>query len=124
MEVNNQMTAMARFKRWCFYAAIAVIASVAMVFTLSTLENPTKPPSRVIGTASYVLGVPLGLGALISFGIFGAPGSCANSTQILAIFLIPFMSFPIDAGLIFVVREYFHRKASRGLDANGILHIE
>jgi hypothetical protein len=112
-----------RLKRSFICAAIVVVASAAVVFALSSLENPTKPPSRVIDFASYVLGVPLGPGALISFGIFGAPGSCATSTQILAIFLIPFISFPVDAGLIFAVWEFFHRKASRGLDSNGILHI-
>ena len=70
-----------------------------------------------------MVGIPLGAGALISFGIFGAPGSCASSTQILAIFLIPFISLPVDAGLIFAVWEFFHRKALRGLDSDRILHI-
>jgi hypothetical protein len=116
------MTAMARFKRSCIYAAVAVAASAAVSVAMMFLGDPTKS-SNFIEAASYVLGIPLGAGALISFGIFGAPGSCASSTQILAIFLIPFISLPVDAGLIFAVWEFFHRKALRGLDSDRILHI-
>jgi hypothetical protein len=126
MDGTDQMTSMARFKRSCMYAAIAVIASAVTVFALSSLENPAKPSTsgtRAIDLATYVLGLPLGPGALLSFGIFGALRSCAKSTQILAIFLIPFISFPVDAGLIFVVWDFFHRKASRRLDSDGILHV-
>jgi hypothetical protein len=118
---DTQMTWKGRLKRSCAYAIAVVSASTVVVLALSSLEH--SGTSREIDIASFVLGLPLGPGALVSFGIFGTPGPCASNGQIVGFFLIPFVSVVVDAGLIFAVWEFFHRKRSRGLDSDGILHI-
>jgi hypothetical protein len=124
---NARRTSMGRFKRSCIYATGAVVASTILVFVLVLVGGKLDPQgsgANAIDLASYVLGFPLLLGWATSTGIFGALGSCATPTQILGVFLVPVISIPIDTCLTFAVWEFFHRKASRGLQSDGILHIK
>jgi hypothetical protein len=118
MAEANQKTSTQRFKRSCVYATVAVIASTVAVLVLVSLENPGRSSSR-IDFAADILGFPLLPGWLVITGIFGNWGA-VHGGQIL---LVPFVSLGIDTGLIFVVWEFFHRKASRGLDSDNTLHI-
>lgn len=120
-----QMASTKRLKRSFIYAALAVIVSTALLLIVAFLGSASlgNAGTSTIDIVSYVFGFPLLSGWLVSLTMFGMPGSCATSTQILGVFLIPFISVPIDAGLIFLVWEFFHRKRSRGLDADRILHI-
>ena len=119
------MASTKRLKRSFIYAALAVIVSTALLLIVAFLGSASlgNAGTSTIDIVSYVFGFPLLSGWLVSLTMFGMPGSCATSTQILGVFLIPFISVPIDAGLIFLVWEFFHRKRSRGLDADRILHI-
>jgi hypothetical protein len=126
MTEDVQMTSTGRFKRSCVYAIAAVAVSTVSVFFLVLLESNAKGQSSAIGAvdvASCVLGFPLLLGWIVSAGIFGPLGSCATPTQILGVFLTPVISIPIDACLTFAVWEFFHRKTSRGLGSDSVLHI-
>jgi hypothetical protein len=126
MTLDIQMTSIGRFKRSWAYAIAAVVVSTVSSFFLILLESNAKGQTSatwVVDAASYVLGFPLLLGWIVSSGIFGPLGSCATPAQILEIFLTPVISIPIDACLIFAVWEFFHRKASRGLGSDSVLHI-
>ena len=126
MEIGDETGGKSRLLRSCLYALVVVVVSTVAVFLLFVLGSKTSGQESAIGTvdvASYILGFPLFLGWIVSTGIFGPLGSCATPTQILGIFLTPVISIPIDACLIFVVWEFFHRKVSRGLESDTVLHI-
>jgi hypothetical protein len=127
MTDDARMTSMGRLRRSCIYATGAVVASTVLVFILVLVVGKLDPRgsgASAIDLASYVLGFPLLLGWAVSTGIFGPLGSCATPTQILGVFLAPVISIPIDACLIFALWEFFHRKASRGLESDSVLHIK
>jgi hypothetical protein len=117
------MTLKQRFIRSCLYAIAVVVASILAVLALLFLQHPGHLSEGFLDRATYVIGAPLGPGALVSFGIFGSMGSCATNGQIAGLFLIPVFSIVIDAGLIFAVWEFLHRKKSRGLNSESFLHI-
>jgi hypothetical protein len=124
---NARTTSMGRFKRSCMYATGAVVAGTILVFVLVLVGGKLDPRgsgASAIDFASYVIGFPLLLGWAASTGIFGPLGSCATPTQVLGVLLAPVISIPIDTCLIFGVWEFFHRKASRGLESDGVLHIK
>jgi len=126
MEIGDETGGKSRLLRSCLYALVVVVVSTVAVFLLFVLGSKTSGQESAIGTvdvASYILGFPLFLGWIVSTGIFGPLGSCATATQILGVFLTPVISIPIDACLIFVVWEFFHRKVSRGLESDTVLHI-
>jgi disulfide bond formation protein DsbB len=113
-------------KRSFGYAIVAVIISAAAVFALSLGGSKAATEyshTTVLDLISYALGLPLILGGLVSFGIFGAPGSCATDGQILGVALIPVFSIFIDAVLVFAAWEFFHRKRSQELISDDVLHI-
>jgi hypothetical protein len=127
MTDDSRMTSMGRFKRSCVYAIVAVVASTISVFILLVWGSKTNGPNSATGIfylASYVLGFPLALGWAVSTGIFGPRGSRATPAQVSGVFLTPVISMPVDACLPFAVWEFFHRKASRGLDSGSVLHIK
>ena len=126
MIVRHSVTSRERLRRSCIYAIAAVVGSSVCVFVIVLLGS--KPATQNAETgfldiAAYILGFPLLLGWVVSTGIFGSLGSCATPGQILGVFLTPVISFPIDAGLIFATWEFFHRKASRDLESDDVLHI-
>jgi len=116
------MTLKQRLARSFIYATIAVAASTVIVLILSSSNQPGVLSIGLV-RAYYVAASPLAPGAVISFGIFGTMGPCASVGQVIGLFLIPIFSIAIDAGLIFAIWECLHRKRSRELASDHILHI-
>ena len=126
MSHGPSVTAMQRLRRSCIYALIAVAVSSISVFVLLVLgSKPATQNARIgiLDISAYILGFPLLLGWVINTGIFGSLGSCATPGQLLGVFLTPVTSLVIDTGLIFTVSEFFHRKTSRTLESDNLLHI-
>jgi hypothetical protein len=121
------MTSTERFKRSCVYAIVAVVASTVLILLLVFLgrtANGHDSRPDFIDIAAYVLGFPLLAGWAVSTGIFGSLGSCATPSQLMGVFLTPVISIPIDTCLVFAVWEFFHRRSSRELGSDSVLHIK
>jgi hypothetical protein len=104
------------------YAGLAVIVSTVVVLALASLEKPSTAQQNgtsAIDVAADVLGFPLVTGWVVVSLLFGE-WRAIHQGQIA---LVPFISIAIDALLIFLVWGFFHRKASRDLDSDGVLHI-
>jgi len=128
MASDNEMTSKERFRRSCIYALIAVTASSAALLVMAFLGGHVTAKVSglsVTDLASYILAIPLVPGWLLIRGMFDKVGSCSSLDQILGpILLVPVISVLIDTGLIFIIWEFFHRKMSRGLGSDNILHID
>jgi len=101
---------------------LAVFVSTIAVLALSSLQNPTdSQQSRGAGIDLLmdVLGFPLVPWWLFVSVVFGE-WRAVHQGQIA---LVPFISVATDSLLIFMVWEFFHRKMTRGLDSDNILHI-
>jgi hypothetical protein len=104
------------------YAAIAVFVSTAIALSLSTLENPATVPRHGVSgieLAGDVVGFPLITGWIFVSLVFGE-WRAVHGGQIV---LVPFISAAIDWMVIFLVWEFVHRKKSRDLTADEVLHI-
>jgi hypothetical protein len=103
------------------YALLAVFVSTIAVIGLSSLQNPTVQPNgtTAIDISTDVLGLPLATGWLFVSAVFGE-WRAVHQGQIA---LVPFVSVAIDSLLIFLVWEFLHRKKSRGLGSDSILHL-
>ncbi len=126
MADDNEMTPKERFKRCCIYTLIAVTASSAAVVVLALLGSQATTQNHglsIADRASYVLAIPLAPGWFLIRSMFDKVGSCSSLHEILGpILLVPFISVAIDTSLIFIIWEFFHRKASRGLGSGNISH--
>jgi hypothetical protein len=100
------MTSKGRLNRSFFCSTVAVIASTVAVVILGFLANKGNFSSFIThNVAIDILGMPLAPGWLL---IRGAFERLRPNEFFGAAFLIPLISVPIDAGVIFAVWELLH----------------
>jgi hypothetical protein len=105
---------------------VAVVVSAVIVLGLSTIESPetavtTSGGSRVVEIATGVFGLPLATGFLCVALAFGEWRAFHQGRILL---LVPLISVAIDWSLIFLIREFFHRRTSRELKSESTLHLD
>jgi len=104
-------------------ATAAVVLSTVVVIFLSSLQGPSETQGQgtsSIDIAEYVFGFPLVTGWLIVTTLFGEWRS-VHGGQIA---LVPVFSVVIDAVMIFLVWEFWHRKTSKELNATSSLGLD
>jgi len=106
----------------CMCSAAAVVLSTVVAIFLSSLEGRAVAQGQGtsgIDIAEYVFCFPLATGWLIVTTLFGEWRS-VHGGQIA---LVPVFSVVVDAVIIFLVWEFWHRKSSKELDATHSLHL-
>jgi hypothetical protein len=98
-------------------AAVAVVLSAFSVLALSLGKGP---PGRGIEILTDILGIPNVAGWLFISVVFGTWRAFHQAAILL---WIPLVSFVTDTLVIFLIWEFLHRKKSRNLDSDGVLHI-
>jgi hypothetical protein len=106
----------------CMCATAAVALSTVVVIFLSSLEGRAgaqEQGTSGIDIAEYVVGSPLATGWLIVVAIFGG-WQAVHQGQIA---FVPVFSVVVDAAMIFLVWEFWRRKALKELNSNGTLGL-
>jgi hypothetical protein len=101
------------------YAAAAVVLSTIIVIILASVEGAMEQRSSGIDIAEYMFGFPLASGWFIVTTVFGEWRS-VHGGQIA---LVPVFSVVVDAAIIFLVWEFWHRKTSKELKSTGTLGL-
>jgi hypothetical protein len=103
----------------CLCATVAVAVSTVIVIVLASLDGALEQRSSRIDVAGYIFGFPLATGWLIVSTVFGG-WSAVHQGRIA---LVPVFSIAVDAVLIFLVWEFWHRKTSKELNSDGTLGL-
>lgn len=119
MDVKGQYGWKGRLWRSCVYSALAIVVSTVIVVILASLEGATEQRSARIEIALYIFGSPLATGWFIVTKVFGGWRS-VHQGQIA---LVPVFSVVVDAVMIFLAWEFWHRKTSKELDSTGTLGL-
>jgi hypothetical protein len=122
MSVKGQNGWQRRLVLSCTYATVAVVVSTVVVIFLSSLEGGAgtqRQGASGVDIAEYVFGFPLATGWFIVAAVFGEWRS-VHGGQIA---LVPVFSVLIDAAIIFLVWEFWHRKTSKELNSTGTLGL-
>ncbi len=111
-----------RLWRSCLYSAVTVVVSTIIVIAIASLEGPAgSQQSGISGIdiATYVFGSPLATGWFIVVTVFG----CWRAVHQGQIALVPLFSVAVDAIIIFLLWEFWHRKTSKELNSTGTLGL-
>jgi hypothetical protein len=106
----------------CMCATGAVVLSTVVAIFLSSLEGRAGAQGQGtsgIEIAGYVFCFPLATGWFIVTTVFGE-WRAVHGGQIA---LVPVFSVVVDAVIIFLVWEFWHRKSSKELDATDSLGL-